>query len=59
MAHPSADEVGRHRRCSDPTEKTRWHLIWLLLRPDKALRRERAGPPAGRSDAHARALLKR
>jgi transposase len=60
IAHLSADEVGRrYRRCPDPNEKTRWHLIWLLLRPDEPLSCERAGPLVGRSDAHARTVLKR
>lgn len=55
----SADEVGRrYRNCPDAKEKTRWHLVWLLLR-DEALGCERAGPLVGLSDVHARALLKR
>ena len=60
VAHLSAEEVGhRYRRCPDPKEKTRGHLLWLLLRPDEPLRCERAGPLVGRSDAHARTVLKR
>jgi transposase len=59
VAHLSADEVGRrYRSCSDAKEKTRWHLVWLLLR-DQTLSCERAGPLVGLSDAHARTLLKR
>jgi transposase len=59
VAHLSADEVGhRYRRCPDPKENTRWHLVWLLLRDD-TLTCERAGPPVGLSDAHARTVLKR
>ena len=59
VAHLSADEVGRrYRSCSDAREKTRWHLVWLLLR-DETLSCERAGPLVGLSDAHARTLLKR
>ncbi len=58
-AHLSADEVGgRYRRCTDPKEKTRWHLIWLLVRDD-ALACERAGPLVGLSDTHARTVLRR
>jgi transposase len=58
-AHLSADEVGdRYRHCPDPTEKTRWHLVWLLLQ-DPTLTCERAGPLVGLSDTHARTLLKR
>jgi transposase len=59
VAHLSADEVGRrYRSCSDAQEKTRWHLVWLLLR-DETLSCERAGPLVGLSDTHARAVLKR
>lgn len=59
VAHLSADEVGRrYRSCLDPKEKTRWHLVWLLLR-DEALSCERAGPLVGLSDTYARAVLKR
>jgi transposase len=59
VAHLSAAEVGvRYRSCSDPKEKTRWHLVWLLLR-DETLSCERAGPLVGLSDVHARTLLKR
>jgi len=59
VAHLSADEVGRrYRSSSDAREKTRWHLVWLLLRGE-ALSCERAGPLVGLSDVHARAVLKR
>jgi transposase len=58
-AHLSVDDVGhRYRQCPDPKEKTRWHLVWLLLRDD-ALTCERAGPLVGLSDTHARTVLKR
>lgn len=60
VGHLSADEVGdRYRRCPDPKEKTRWHLIWLLLRPDGPLSCERAAPLVGLSDTHARTVLRR
>jgi len=58
-AELSADEVGRrYRHCPDPKEKTRWHLVWLLLR-DEALTCERAAPLGGSSDTPARTVLKR
>lgn len=60
IAHLSADEVGkRYRRCPNPQEKTRWHLIWLLLQPEEPLSCERAAPLIGLSDTHARTVLKR
>jgi len=60
VAHLSAEEVGRrYRTCADPKEKTRWHLLWLLLRPGTPLSCERAAPLVGLSDVHARAVLRR
>ena len=60
VAHLPADEVGRrYRACPDPGEKTRWHLVWLLLRPAGPGSCERAGPLVGLSDVHARAVLNR
>jgi transposase len=60
IAHLSAEEVGRrYRTCPDAKEKTRWHLIWLLLRPGESFSCERAAPLVGLSDVYARAVLKR
>jgi transposase len=60
IAHLPAQEVGRrYRNCPDPKEKTRWHLLWLLLRQPEPLSCERAAPLVGLSDVYARAVLKR
>jgi len=60
VAHLPVQEVGRrYRTCPDAKEKTRWHLIWLLLRPGEPRSCERAAPLVGLSDVHARAVLKR
>jgi transposase len=60
IAHLPAEEVGRrYRSCPDPKEKTRWHLIWLLLRPAGPPSCERAAPLVGLSDVYARAVLRR
>jgi transposase len=60
VAHLPVEEVGRrYRACPDPKEKTRWHLIWLLLRPSEPRNCERAAPLVGLSDVYARAVLKR
>ena len=33
--HLTADEIEeRYRSCRDAAEKTRWHLLWLVTRPD-------------------------
>ena len=32
----TADQArARYRACARPVEKTRWHALWLLLRPDR------------------------
>jgi hypothetical protein len=60
IAHLPAEEVGRrYRNCPDPKEKTRWHLLWLLLSPGHPLSCEQAAPLVRLSDVRARALLKR
>jgi transposase len=60
LARLLPEEVGsRYRSCPDPKEKTRWHLIWLLLRPDDPLSCEQAAPLVGLSDVYARAVLRR
>ena len=60
VAHLPAEEVcRRYRTCPDPNEKTRWHLVWLLLRPAEPLSCERAAPLVGLSDVYARAVLRR
>src|SRR5260370_14148571 len=60
IAHLPHQEVGRrYRNCPDPKEKTRWHLIWLLLRPGGPACCERAAPLVGLSDVYARAVLRR
>jgi len=60
IPHLPHEEVGRrYRYCPDPKEKTRWHLIWLLLRPGAPACCEQAAPLVGLSDAYARAVLRR
>lgn len=60
VAHLPVEEVGhRYRTCPDPKEKTRWHLLWLLLRPGEPCSCQRAAPLVGLSDVYARVVLKR
>ena len=60
VAHLSPEEVGRrYRHCPDPKEKTRWHLLWLLLRPGGPDSCQQAAPLVGLSDVYARAVLRR
>jgi hypothetical protein len=60
IAHLPPAEVGRrYRNCPDPKEKTRWQLIWLLLRTDAPLSCQQAAPLLARSDGYAPVVLKR
>ena len=34
---PPADIFRRYRACRRGVEKTHWHLIWLLTRPERPL----------------------
>lgn len=56
VPHLTPDEIGqRYRTCSDAAEKTRWHVVWLVARPDQppsataAARRVGFTPPWGRA----------
>jgi transposase len=50
---------GRYRACRHPVEKTRWHLVWLLLRADDPRTPAQAAAVVGVSAVTARAVLKR
>jgi transposase len=59
IRHRTAGQArAKYRACRHPVEKTRWHLVWLLLRDD-TLSCERAGPLVGLSDTRGRGILKR
>jgi transposase len=58
--HLSPDEIGRrYRTCPDAREKTRWHAVWLLARPDGPLTVPQAAALAGYSAVWLRKLLRR
>jgi len=58
--HLAADEVfRRYRVCPDARAKTRWHAIWLMVRPDGALSAEKAAEPVGLSNVWLRKLVHR
>ncbi len=50
---------GRYRECRCPVAKTRWHLIWLLLRADRRHTPATAAAEVGVSVIAARATLRR
>jgi transposase len=49
----------RYRACPDGREKTRWHALWLMARPDDPLTAERAAATVGLSDVWVRKLVHR
>ena len=58
--HLSHDEIDRrYRTCGDAAEKTRWHVLWLVTRPDRPLSATAAAKVVGFTPAWGRAILKR
>lgn len=57
LTHSEIDR--RYRSCPDPAEKTRWHLLWLVSRPENPLSATAAARLVGFTPAWGRALLKR
>lgn len=58
--HLSHAEIGRrYRACPDAAEKTRWHVLWLVTRPDQPLSATAAAKLVGFTPAWGRAILKR
>src|SRR3954454_9103751 len=49
----------RYRACRTGVERTHWHLIWLLTRPEQPLAPAQAAATVGLTAVWARALLKR
>jgi transposase len=49
----------KYRACRNPAEKTRWHLIWLLLRTDEPRTPAQAAAVLGVSVITARSVLHR
>ncbi|AWM38497.1 hypothetical protein GobsT_33390 [Gemmata obscuriglobus] len=56
---PPAEIDQRYRNCSDAAEKTRWHVLWLVTRPDQPISATAAARPVGFTPAWGRAILKR
>jgi transposase len=49
----------KYRACRHPTEKTRWHAIWLLSRTDQPRTSDPVGDLVGLSGVTVRAVLHR
>lgn len=60
VGHLSHNEIDRrYRACADAAEKTRWHVLWLVTRPDPPLSATAAAKLVGFTPAWGRAILKR
>jgi transposase len=60
IRHRTARQAwAKYRACRHPVEKTRWHLVWLLLRADEPRTPAQAAAVVGVSVITARAVLKR
>jgi transposase len=60
IRHRTARQAwAKYRACRHPVEKTRWLLVWLLLRNDEPRTPAQAAAVVGVSAVTARAVLKR
>ena len=60
VPHLTPDEIyRRYRACRTGVEKTHWHLIWLMTRPERPLVPAQAAAAVGLSAVWARAVLTR
>ncbi|MBN9519511.1 hypothetical protein J0H58_13480 [bacterium] len=57
LSHAEIDR--RYRTCANPAEKTRWHVLWLVTRPDEPLSATAVAKLVGFTPARGRAALKR
>jgi transposase len=49
----------RYRSCSDAAQKSRWHVVWLVTRPDQPLSATKAAELVGYTPSWGRTILKR
>lgn len=60
VPHLSYEEIDRrYRSCSDAAEKTRWHVLRPVTRPDQPLSATKAAELVGFTPGRARAILDR
>ena len=60
VPHLTPEEIDqRYRSCSDAAEKTRWHVLWLVTRPDQPVWATAAARLVGFTPVWGRAILKR
>jgi transposase len=60
VPHLTYEEIDRrYRSCSNAAEKTRWHVLRLVARPDQPLSASKAAELVGYTPSWGRAILKR
>jgi transposase len=60
VPHLTPEEIDqRYRGCTDAAEKSRWHVLWLVTRPEHPLSATAAARLVGFTPAWGRAILKR
>jgi transposase len=60
VEHLGHEEIDRrYRACANAAEKTRWHVLWLVTRPDHPLSATAAAKLVGFTPAWGRTILKR
>jgi transposase len=60
VPHLTYEEIDRrYRGCSDAAEKTRWHVLRLVTRPDQPLSASKAAELVGFTPSWGRTILKR
>ena len=60
VEHLTPAEIDRrYRTCPDAAEKSRWHVLWLVTRPDRPVSATAAAKIVGYTPAWGRAILKR
>jgi len=60
VPHLTSEEIDhRYRSCSDAAQKSRWHVVWLVTRPDQPLSATKAAELVGFTPSWGRTILKR
>ncbi|AWM37231.1 hypothetical protein GobsT_48270 [Gemmata obscuriglobus] len=59
-SHLTVEQIDeRYRTCSDAAEKSRWHVVWLVSRPERPMSATAAAKLVGFTPAWGPAILKR
>ncbi|MDY3559446.1 winged helix-turn-helix domain-containing protein [Gemmata sp. JC673] len=59
-SHLTVEQIDeRYRSCSEGAEKSRWHVLWLITRPERPMSATAAAKLVGFTPAWGRAILKR